>query len=105
MLERLDLALAVLVGIMLVVGAWLFTALRAHRVPGVGMLVGIWLLITGAVLVAGWTVAFIAVNAVLFTLGEAAAAVGGLAVLVLTAATPFVTGYAVRHWARQHHPA
>lgn len=103
MLERLDVILAVLIGVMLVVGAWLVTALRAHRVPSVGTLVVIWLLITGATLAIGWTIAFIAVHALLFTLGAGAAAVGILVVVLFTEATPLATGYAVRHWVRQHH--
>ena len=102
MLERLDLVLAVLVGVMVVVGAWLFTALRAHRVPGVGTLVVVWVLLTVAVLLVGWLVAFIALHALLFTLGAGAAAVGILVVILFTEATPLATGYAVRHWVRHH---
>ncbi len=103
MLDRLDLILAILVGVMLVVGAWLITALRAHRVPGAGTLVVIWVLLTGATLVVGWLVAYIACYALLFTLGAGAAAVGLLLAVLFTEATPLATGYAVRHWVRQHH--
>lgn len=100
-MERLDVILAVLVGVMLVVGAWLFVALRNRRVPGVGTLVLVWVLITGAILAIGWLVAFIACYALLFTLGTTAAAIGVVVAVVLMEATPFATGYAVRRWA--HH--
>ena len=101
-MDNLDVVLAVLVGVMLIVGAWLVAALRGRRVPGTGALVVAWVTLTVVTLAVGWLVAYMACYALLFTLGAGAAAIGFLVAILLTEATPLATGLAVRHWAQRH---
>jgi hypothetical protein len=101
-MDNLDVILAILVGVMLVVGAWLIVALRAGRVPGTGSLVLAWLALTAVMLAVGWLIAYMACYALLFTLGAGAAAVGLLVAVLLTEATPLATGFAIRRWAQHH---
>jgi hypothetical protein len=101
-MNNLDVVLAILVAVMLVVGAWLISALRAGRVPGKGSLVLAWLALTAVTLAVGWLIAYMACYALLFTLGAGAAAVGFIVAILLTEATPLATGFAVRRWAQHH---
>jgi len=101
-MDNLDVILAILVAVMLVVGAWLVVALRAGRVPGKGSLVLAWLALTAVTLGVGWLIAYMACYALLFTLGAGAAAIGFIVAILLTEATPLATGFAVRRWAQHH---
>jgi hypothetical protein len=102
MMDNVDIVLAILVGVMVVVGAWLVVALRSRRVPGIGTLVVAWVALTVVTLAVGWLVAYMACYALLFTLGAGAAAVGFAVAVLLTEATPLATGLAIRRWAQHH---
>jgi ribose/xylose/arabinose/galactoside ABC-type transport system permease subunit len=87
-MDNLDLVLAILVGVILIVGAWLVVSLRAGRVPGTASLVLAWIVLTAVTLAVGWLIAYMACYALLFTLGAGAAAIGFLVAILLTEATP-----------------
>ncbi len=62
-----------------------------------GLPVVTWLVLTAAALWCGAVLAFVAVHALLFTLGTDAAGVGLVLAALVLASTPFLTARPVRH--------
>jgi hypothetical protein len=86
-------------GISLVVFAWLLVVGAALlRVPGGGIrsLIIPWLVFTMLTLVVEFNVLFIAVNGLLFFLGEGAATIGVVISVIVFGATPIAWAYVLR---------
>ncbi len=88
--------LAFLSLLLLFAAAGLIIALERGRTSNGGTRFAAWLALTVLCLGGVFTVAFIAVNGLLFTLGREVAGVAFLGAVILLVLTPFATGFVVR---------
>lgn len=92
---------AFLFWILILLAVWIVAARQMGILPQTGARVATWLALTGVTLWFGYTVAFIGVHVVLFTLGTLAAAISFLVATALLAATPFVWAWVMHRMGHQ----
>ena len=85
---------------LLAVLLWLLllaVALQQGRPAGAGGRVATWLVLTALTMACGFMAAFVAVHALLFTLGRGAALVGLIASAAILTYVPVACGRVIRH--------
>jgi hypothetical protein len=93
--------LAFLVSAVLLLGAVLVFGPQVSRNHRTSTLVVAWFVVSAVSMGAAFTVLFVAVHAILFTLGQPAAAAAFLASLALLMVIPVAWAYAIHAWAHR----